>query len=56
MESRSTSNQAYLDLLKASYVLYDIALVDEVSPTFLIDEDRKSILELSEVRSFTSQQ
>ncbi|KAJ5835446.1 hypothetical protein N7447_001472 [Penicillium robsamsonii] len=48
MESRSTSHQAYLDLLKASYILYDIALEEDVSSGILVDEDRKSILELSE--------
>lgn len=49
MESRSTSNQAYLDLLKASYILYNVVLGDEALTGFLIDEDRKSIVELSEV-------
>ncbi|KAJ5773843.1 hypothetical protein N7457_008739 [Penicillium paradoxum] len=48
MESRSTSNQAYIDLLKASYILYNIVLRDDASTDFLVDEDRKSILELSE--------
>ncbi|CAG8008204.1 unnamed protein product [Penicillium nalgiovense] len=47
-ESRSTSHQAYLDLLKASYILYDIVLEEEASPALLGDEDRKSIVELSE--------
>lgn len=49
MESRSPSHQAYLDLLKASYILYDIVLEEEPSPALLVDEDRKSIVELSEV-------
>ncbi|KAI3144139.1 hypothetical protein CBS147326_1143 [Penicillium roqueforti] len=48
MESRSPSHQAYLDLLKASYILYDIVLEEEPSPALLVDEDRKSIVELSE--------
>ncbi|KAJ5384051.1 hypothetical protein N7517_001962 [Penicillium concentricum] len=48
MESRVTSHQAYLDLLKASYILYDIVLGEEVSSSILVDEDRKSIFELSE--------
>ncbi|KAJ6138915.1 hypothetical protein N7471_005401 [Penicillium samsonianum] len=48
MESRTTSHQAYLDLLKASYILYDIVLEEEASPSLLVDEDRKSIVELSE--------
>ncbi|KXG48423.1 uncharacterized protein PGRI_022930 [Penicillium griseofulvum] len=47
-ESRSTSHQAYLDLLKASYILYDIVLEEEISSSLLVDEDRKSIVELSE--------
>ncbi|CAI7638003.1 unnamed protein product [Penicillium crustosum] len=48
MESRSTSHQAYHDLLKASYILYDIVLEEEASSSPLVDEDRKSIVELSE--------
>ncbi|KAJ5513670.1 hypothetical protein N7463_003222 [Penicillium fimorum] len=48
IESRSASHQAYLDLLKASYILYDIALEEEVPFSILVDEDRKSILGLSE--------
>ncbi|CAG8266757.1 unnamed protein product [Penicillium salamii] len=47
-ESKSNGNQAYLDILKASYVLYDIVLADAASPAPLLDEDRKSIVELSE--------
>lgn len=54
MESRSTSHQAYHDLLKASYVLYDIVLEEEASSYPLVDEDRKSIVELSEVGAFIS--
>lgn len=48
-DSRTTSNQAYVDLLKASYILYDIVLKDETSPALLSDENRKSIAVLSEV-------
>lgn len=54
MESRSTSHQAYHDLLKASYILYDIVLEEEASFFPLLDEDRKSIVELSEVGAFVS--
>lgn len=54
MESRTTSHQAYLDLLKASYILYDIVLEEEASPSLLVDEDRKSIVDLSEVSAFVS--
>jgi hypothetical protein len=53
-ESRSTSHQVYLDLLKASYILYDIVLEEEASPALLGDEDRKSIVELSEVGAFVT--
>lgn len=52
MESRSTSHQAYLDLLKASYILYDIVLEEEATSSPLIDEDRKSIVEVSDVSAF----
>ncbi|KAJ5164024.1 uncharacterized protein N7500_005854 [Penicillium coprophilum] len=47
-ESRSTSHQAYLDLLKASYILHDIVLEEEATLSVLVDEDQKSIVELSE--------
>lgn len=47
--SGATSNQAYVDLLKASYILYDVVLEDESSPALLTDENRKSIADLSEV-------
>lgn len=47
--SKSTSHQAYIDLLKASYILYDVVLKDESSPVILTDENRKSIADLSEV-------
>ncbi|KAJ5354672.1 hypothetical protein N7541_005716 [Penicillium brevicompactum] len=47
-ESRSNGNQAYLDILKASYVLYDIVLAEAASPAPLHDEDRKCMVELSE--------
>ncbi|CAG8197792.1 unnamed protein product [Penicillium olsonii] len=50
-ESKSNGNQAYLDILKASYILYNVVLADAVSPAPLLDEDRKSIVELSEVCS-----
>lgn len=49
-DSRMTSQQAYIDLLKASYILYDIVLEDEGSPALSTDENRKSIADLSEVR------
>lgn len=49
VESKSTTYQAYADLLKASYVLYDVVLKDESSPALLTDENRKLISDLSEV-------
>lgn len=52
-ESRYLANQAYVDLLKASYILYDIVLRDENSPALLTDENRKSISDLSEVSYYT---
>lgn len=50
-DSQLISHQAYIDLLKASYILYDVVLKDENSPALLTDENRKSIVELSEVLS-----
>ena len=50
VDSSSTSQQAYVDLLKASYILYDIVLKDETSQALLTDENRKLISDLSEVR------
>lgn len=49
IDSRSTSHQAYADLMKASYILYDIVLKDESSRAILTDENRKLIADLSEV-------
>lgn len=51
-DSRSTSHQAYIDLLKASYILYDIVLRDENSRALLSDENRKLVADLSEVSPF----
>lgn len=51
-DSASSSHQAYINLLKASYILYEIVLKDESSPALLTDENRKSIAELSEVHRF----
>ena len=50
-DSRLTSYQAYVDLLKASYILYDIVLKDESAPALSTDENRKSIVDISEVGS-----
>ncbi|KAJ5129890.1 uncharacterized protein N7515_005929 [Penicillium bovifimosum] len=48
MESMSSGHQAYVDLLKASYILYEVVLKHEASIAFLVDEEHKSIVELSE--------
>ncbi|KAJ5526258.1 hypothetical protein N7494_012908 [Penicillium frequentans] len=45
---RFASQQAYVDLLKSSYILYEIVLKDESSPALLTDENRKTISDLSE--------
>lgn len=52
--SGAASNQAYVDLLKAWYILYDVVLKDESSPAPLTDENLKSIADLSEVDSLVS--
>ncbi|KAK1140607.1 hypothetical protein N8T08_010245 [Aspergillus melleus] len=48
IESGTTSHQAYVDLLKASYILYDIVLAGDASQAVLCDENRKLISDLSE--------
>ncbi|PLB55883.1 hypothetical protein P170DRAFT_372249 [Aspergillus steynii IBT 23096] len=48
IESGTANSQAYVDLLKASYILYDIVLEDEASQAVLSDENRKLISDLSE--------
>lgn len=48
-DSRTSSNQAYVDLLKASYILYDLVLKEKTSPALLTAENRKSIAYLAEV-------
>ncbi|KAH8427342.1 uncharacterized protein LDX57_005056 [Aspergillus melleus] len=48
INSGTTSHQAYVDLLKASYILYDIVLADDASQAVLCDENRKLISDLSE--------
>ncbi|PYI08497.1 hypothetical protein BO78DRAFT_73495 [Aspergillus sclerotiicarbonarius CBS 121057] len=46
--SWTASHQAYVDLLKASYILYDIVLRVESPQVLLEDENRKLISDLSE--------
>lgn len=47
-ESRSPTSQAYVDLLKASYILYDIILEDDNLTPLLTDENRKLFYNLSD--------
>ncbi len=48
-DSRSPSSQAYVDLLKASWILYEIILKDENLTPLLTDENRKLFYNLSDV-------
>lgn len=43
-----------MDLLKASYILYDVVLRDDTSPDLLVDENRKLISDLSDVRNMVN--
>lgn len=47
--SCNSSHQAYVDLLKASYILYDIVLNCDNPQLLLEDEIRKMISDLSDV-------
>ncbi|KAI9754855.1 MAG: hypothetical protein M4579_004512 [Chaenotheca gracillima] len=47
-DSRSPSNQAYVDLLKSSWILYDIILKDDNLTSLLTDENRKLFYNLSD--------
>ncbi|KAE8354898.1 hypothetical protein BDV28DRAFT_65884 [Aspergillus coremiiformis] len=47
-ESWAPGYQAYVDLLKASYILYDVVLTDISSHAVLTHENRKQISDLSE--------
>lgn len=47
--SWAPGDQAYVDLLKASYILYDIVLADTSLHAILTHENRKLISDLSEV-------
>lgn len=51
-DSRSSSNQAYVDLLKASWILYEVILKDENLTLLLTDENRKLFYNLSDVNIF----
>lgn len=50
-DSRSPGNQAYVDLLKASWILYDVILKDDKLTPLLTDENRKLFYNLSDVSS-----
>ncbi|KAI9799927.1 MAG: hypothetical protein M1825_004298 [Sarcosagium campestre] len=47
-DSRSASTQSYVDLLKASWILYDIVLKDQNLTALLTDENRKLFYNLSD--------
>ncbi|KAL4920066.1 hypothetical protein BDW62DRAFT_177519 [Aspergillus aurantiobrunneus] len=46
--SSNSTHQAYVDLLKASYILYDIVLKRQNPQSLTIDENRKLISDLSD--------
>jgi hypothetical protein len=48
-ELKSPSNQAYVDLLKASFILYDIILQQDNLTPLLTDENRVLFYNLSDV-------
>ena len=52
-DSKSSSNQAYIDLLKASWILYEVILKDENLTLLLTDENRKLFYNLSDVSVFS---
>ncbi|KAL2809413.1 hypothetical protein BJX63DRAFT_358003 [Aspergillus granulosus] len=54
--SSSSSHQAYVDLLKASYLLYDIVLERQSPQSLMIDENRKLISDISDgIKEYFSQ-
>ncbi|CEL04835.1 hypothetical protein ASPCAL05959 [Aspergillus calidoustus] len=50
--SSTSSHQAYVDLLKASYILYDVVLKRQSPQSLMIDENRKLISDISEAIIF----
>ena len=48
-DSRAPANQAYVDLLKASWILYEIVLQDEYLDSLYVEENQKLCYDLSEV-------
>lgn len=47
-EGKAAINQAYVDLLKASWILYTIVLTDDHKPSLMTDENRKLFYSLSD--------
>lgn len=48
-DGRSPANQAYVDLLKASWILHTMILREENFTTLTTDENRKLFQDLSDV-------
>lgn len=48
-DGRSPANQAYVDLLKASWILHTMILREENVPSLMMDENRKLLQDLSNV-------
>lgn len=49
-DGRSPANQAYVDLLKASWILHTMILREENVASLTTDENRKLFQDLSDVR------
>lgn len=54
VHGKTPANQAYVDLLKASWILYDIILREENITSLQTDENRKLFYNLSDVKSSPS--
>lgn len=48
-DSKSPTNQAYVDLLKASWILHTIILREDNQSSLMTDENRKLFYNLSDV-------
>ena len=53
-KSKTPANQAYIDLLKAQWILHTIILREENRPSLMTDENRKLFHTLSDVGSHVS--
>jgi hypothetical protein len=51
-DGRSPANQAYVDLLKASWILHTMVLREENAASLMTDENRKLFQDLSDVRAY----